>query len=250
MFHVKQFNKLREFAENNRIPFDEKMQEQFCCFCNFLLEENQKLNLTTIVEPSEVEIKHFIDSIYSYQTLKELSKQNVSRETFSLIDIGTGAGFPGIPLKIVFPEEEFVLADSLNKRINFLNSAIEKLDLKNIRAVAGRAEDLGKPGSEFRERFDFCVSRAVAAMPVLVEYSLPFVKKGGCAVLYKSGEFEEELKESQKAIEILGGELEAVKQFILPNTDAGRSLIIIRKKAAAPDKYPRRSGKPSKSPLK
>ena len=233
-----ELNRLNEFAKKNNIELNES---QFSLFGEMLLEKNKVMNLTAITDEKEVELKHFIDSLAAAPYLKE-------KGAFSLIDIGTGAGFPGIPLKIVFPQCEFVLLDSLNKRIEFLKEVIAKLNLKNIEAIAGRAEELGR--TEFRENFDFCVSRAVANMSVLLEYCLPFVKVGGTCILYKSGEFEAELKEAKAAIEVLGGELSDIKTFELSEGEIKRSLIFINKIKATPDKYPRRPGKPSKSPIK
>lgn len=259
MFHVKQFEELKKFADNNGIRFGKEEEEKFALLCSLLVETNRQMNLTAITDPKEIEIKHFLDSISSApllinlwsQILFERKNQILCEDAgFRLIDIGTGAGFPGLPLKIVFPKAEFLLLDSLEKRIRFVNDTINELKLDNVHAVAGRAEDLAKVGSVSRETFDFCVTRAVADTAVLAEYCLPFVRVGGFCILYKSGNYEEELKNAENAIAVLGGKVVDIETFTLPNTDAARSLIVIRKMKAAPDKYPRRPGKPSKSPIK
>lgn len=255
MFHVKRFEKLSQFAEKNNICLNEEDLEKFDRFCSTLISENKVMNLTAISDPDEIEIKHFIDSLEAATVINRLWKEiqegtEGEDESFRLVDVGTGAGFPGIPLKIYFKNASFTLLDSLNKRINFLNKVIEQLNLKNIETVSARAEDFAKAGSVSRETFDFCVSRAVADMSVLLEYCLPMVKEGGFCVFYKSGDFQKELENAQTAMKILGGELAGTQEFVLPETDAGRSLVIIRKIKATPDKYPRRSGKPSKSPIK
>jgi len=263
---VKQFEKLAEFAKENNIIIGENEQKQFADFCSLLVEENKVMNLTAIDDPKEIEVRHFIDCLEGAPVIRNLwetmrqGKEETDKDNFSLIDIGSGAGFPGIPLKIVFPESRFVLLDSLNKRILFLEKVIDELNLKNISAVSTRAEDFGKAGSVSRETFDFVTSRAVASLPVLLEYSLPFVRIGGYGIFYKSGDYAEELENSKAALEVLGGVIEQVKKFTLPNVETKgnvqtsepirRSLIIIKKIKATPDKYPRRSGKPLKSPIK
>ena len=228
MFHVKHFEKLAEFARQNQIKYGEREQKQFEDLCSLLVEENKVMNLTAIEDPEEIEIKHFIDSLEAVPLLCSLWAD----------------------LKIAFPSAEFVLMDSLNKRINFINKIIESLELTGISAIAARAEDMAKVGSVSRETFDFCVSRAVASLPVLLEYCLPFVQIDGFCILYKSGDYEEELNEAQTALQELGGKLVDVQDFFLPETDMRRSLLVIRKTKATPDKYPRRPGKPSKSPIR
>ena len=259
MFHVKQFEKLAEFAEKNQIRYGEREQKQFKDLCSLLVEENKCMNLTAIEDPEEIETRHFIDSLEAVPLLCSLWAEKIFEiktellpqdASFRLIDVGTGAGFPGIPLKIAFPSADFTLIDSLNKRIDFINKVIKNLDLSGISATAGRAEDLAKAGSVSRETFDFCVSRAVASLPVLLEYCLPFVMINGFCILYKSGNYEDELNLAQTAMKELGGKLVDVQEFLLPDTDITRSLIVIRKTKATPDKYPRRPGKPSKSPIR
>lgn len=262
---MKQFERLAEFAKKTNIEIGETEQKQFADFCSLLIEQNKVMNLTAIENPKEIEIKHFIDSLEGALVIRHFWRQDHAENEqqssmkdmgFSLIDVGTGAGFPGIPLKIVFPKANFTLLDSLNKRITFLEKVIKYLDLNNINAVAARAEDLAKEGSVSRETFDFVTSRAVASLPVLLEYCLPFVKEGGYGILYKSSDYKEELDNSKAALDILGGQVEDIKELVIPGISNGkesdeirRSIIIIKKIKATPIKYPRRSGKPLKSPI-
>ncbi len=225
------------------ISLSEEQLNQFYAYFELLTEWNKVMNLTAITELSDVIYKHFADSLSFVKVVEGLEE-----ERKSLIDVGTGAGFPGIPLKIVFPKLSVVLLDSLNKRIRFLQEVIEQLNLKDISAVHGRAEDFGKQ-KNYREGFDYCVSRAVANTSTLAEYCIPFVKVGGIFVAYKSGRIEEELEKGRRAVEILGGEIECVKQFVLTGTDAERDLLVVRKRKRTDKRYPRKAGMPGKEPV-
>lgn len=233
--------RLREKAAAFGIKLSDHQLDQFETYYEMLVEKNKVMNLTAITEKNEVIDKHFADSL-------ALIKSGVSLTGQKILDIGTGAGFPGIPLKIAFPELEIVLLDSLNKRIKFLNEVIEALGLEKITAIHGRAEDFAKQ-KEYREQFDYVVSRAVANLTVLSEYCLPYVKVGGCFMPYKSGEIDEELNNSKKAVQILGGKIEEVVKFQLPDTDIGRSFVKIKKNKNTAKKYPRKAGLPAKEPL-
>lgn len=223
------------------ISLTSRQQEQFVQFYELLVEWNKVMNLTGITECEEVNEKHFIDSLSLVQAI-DIDKVH------TVIDIGTGAGFPGIPLKIAFPHLKIVLLDSLNKRINFLNTVIDELGLTEIVTIHGRAEDYAKR-AEYREQFDLCVSRAVANLSTLSEYCLPYVKTGGMFIPYKSGEIDDEVQQAKKAIHILGGKLDEVIKFQLPNTEISRSFVKINKVQNTAKKYPRKAGMPSKEPL-
>ena len=229
-------NVLTEKVKELSILLNDKQIQQFEQYYNILVEWNKVMNLTAITEYEEVVEKHFLDSL----TI-------VNGKT--MIDVGTGAGFPGIPLKIAFPHLKVTLLDSLNKRIKFLNEVIDLLELNDIKAIHGRAEDYAKQ-AEYREQYDICVSRAVANLATLSEYCLPYVKVDGLFVPYKSGEIDEELKSSEKAVSILGGKVEEVVKFQLPGTDIGRSFVKIHKIKETKKKYPRKAGMPTKEPLK
>ena len=203
------------------ISLTESQKEQFDKFYELLVEWNKVMNLTGITEYKEVNEKHFIDSL---SLVKAIDVSGIK----TVIDVGTGAGFPGIPLKIAFPHLKVVLLDSLNKRINFLNAVIAELGLKDIKTIHGRAEDYAKQ-IEYREQFDLCVSRAVANLSTLSEYCLPYVKKGGLFIPYKSGEIDNEVQQAKTAIQTLGGEIDEVIKFQLPNTEISRSFIKIKK---------------------
>lgn len=233
---------LTEGCEYFGIRLNEKQIQQFLDYYEILVEWNEFMNLTAITDFDEVMLKHFVDSM-------ALGKGIKAEEQHSLIDVGTGAGFPGIPLKIVYPHLEVVLLDSLNKRVKFLNAVIEKLGLAGIRAVHGRAEDFARQAG-YRESFDVSVSRAVANLASLSEYCLPYTKVGGYFVPYKSGNIDEELKEGEKAVQILGGKTEKVVKFSLPESDIERSLVVIKKVKETGKKYPRKAGLPAKEPLK
>ena len=218
----------------------DEMQQQFEDYMNLLLEWNEKINLTAITEEDEIILKHFVDSLTISKYIKEGK---------SIVDVGTGAGFPGVPLKIVRKDLKVTLVDSLNKRILFLNDVIEKLRLKEIETLHYRAEEFGQ-NKKYRESFDIATSRAVANLSTLVEYLLPLVKVGGICVCMKGSEIKEELENSKKAIEILGGEVEQVEEFYLPGTDIKRSIVMIKKISSTPKKYPRKPGTPAKEPIK
>ena len=223
------------------ITLTDVQKEQFDKFYELLVEWNKVMNLTGITEYEEVNEKHFVDSV---SIVKAIDINKVE----TVIDIGTGAGFPGIPLKIAFPHLKIVLLDSLNKRINFLNTVIDELGLKDISTIHGRAEDFAKK-PEYREQFDLCVSRAVANLSTLSEYCIPYINKGGQFVPYKSGEIDEEVQQAKKAVHILGGTIEDVVKFQLPGTEIGRSFVKIKKVQNTAKKYPRKAGLPSKEPI-
>lgn len=231
--------------EQLSITLSGEQKQQFLTYYEYLVEKNKVMNLTAITEYEEVITKHFLDSLAVVKTSCFKPEKLAGKR---LIDIGTGAGFPGIPLKIAFPELEILLLDSLNKRINFLNEVTEMLGLTKINTVHGRAEDYAKQKG-YRESFDFCVSRAVANLSTLSEYCIPFVKQGGCFISYKSGSVDQELIQAEKAVKILGGQREEVVRFSLADTDMDRSFVVIRKVKPTPKKYPRKAGLPSKEPL-
>lgn len=222
---------------------DERQTAQFMDYYEYLIHINEVMNLTAVTEYEEVVIKHFADSL----SLVKVLPHPEAYDTY--LDLGTGAGFPGVPLKIMFPDIRLVLADSLNKRIRFLNEVIAICGFENVSTVHGRAEELARK-KEYREQFDICVSRAVANLSSLSEYCLPFVKEGGKFISYKAGNVEEELGKAKRAITLLGG---AVRQspvsFMLPGTDISRTLIPIDKIRETPAKYPRKPGTPLREPL-
>ncbi len=230
---------LEKKAKKMQIELSNQQLEQFYLYMNLLLEWNGKINLTAITDPKEIILKHFIDSITIAPYLKNAQ---------SILDIGTGAGFPGIPLAILENSKDFVLMDSLNKRIIFLQEVIQNIALTGVQAIHGRAEELGKE-KEHREHYDLVTSRAVAKLNILLEYMLPFVKVGGRCICMKSQEIEEELKEAKQAIELLGGKLERVDEIILPESDVKRKIIVIQKVRQTPIKYPRKPGTPTKEPI-
>lgn len=232
---------LKKKSEMLDISLSEKQLQQFLSYYEMLIEKNKVMNLTAITEKEEVIDKHFIDSI-SFNKAMDVTK------SLKILDLGTGAGFPGIPLKIAYPNLEITLLDSLNKRIKFLDEVIEALGLEGISTIHGRAEDYAKQVS-YREQFDICVSRAVANLATLSEYCLPYVKEGGCFISYKSGSVEEELEQSKKAIFELGGKVKEVITFTLPETDIERTFVVIEKVRKTPKKYPRKAGLPSKEPI-
>ena len=239
--NIESFKELMcSYGKQINILFDDKQLNQFYSYMNLLLEWNEKINLTAITEPEEVILKHFIDSL-------TISKYINNGAT--LADVGTGAGFPGIPLKIYRPDIKVTLVDSLNKRINFLDEVISNLKLEEINTVHSRIEDFGK-NIKYREKFDYVTARAVANMAVLSEYLIPLSKIKGKCIYMKGSEVEEELKDAKKAINILGGKIQNVEKFTLPKSDNLRNIIIIDKIENTPKKYPRKAGTPAKEPLK
>lgn len=241
--------KLNTFSEDLKqlgISLSENQFVQFIQYYELLIEWNSFMNLTAIIEYEEVLKKHFIDSL---SIVKILTKEELSN-FISVIDIGTGAGFPGIPLKIVFPNLRITLLDSLQKRVNFLQTVIDELSLSDIDVIHGRAEEYAsvKKG-KCREQYDLCVSRAVANLSTLTEYCLPYVKPGGAFIPYKSGKIEDEYMQAEEAIKILGGKKEKQASFTIPGTDISRILLLIGKVNKTPAKYPRKAGLPSKEPL-
>ena len=204
-----------------------------------MLEWNEKINLTAITEPDEIILKHFIDSFTIEKYIEKSSK---------VIDVGTGAGFPGIPLKIIRPDIEMTLVDSLQKRITFLQEIINKLGMTQISAIHARAEEIGKDENH-REKYDCVTSRAVANLTTLVEYMIPLCKIKGKTICMKGSNIADELEEAQKAIKILEGKIENTESFTLPQTDIARNIIIIEKEKSTPKQYPRKAGTPAKQPL-
>lgn len=236
------FDILKASCEDINVDFDENKYNQLIQYKNLLQEWNEKINLTSITEDEEIIKKHFIDSIkiYKFSPLKDMKR---------IIDVGTGAGFPGLPIKIVDEKKQVVLLDSLNKRINFLNEVINTLKLENIETVHGRAEDVAKDKG-YRESFDGVVSRAVANMSVLSEFCLPFVKLNGYFIAMKGPAVEEEIKEAKNAIGTLGGKIEDIIGIDIEESDLRHNLVIIKKVKETPGKYPRKAGLVTKSPLR
>lgn len=222
------------------VPLAEEQVSQFMTYLTLLLEWNEKMNLTAITEEREVVLKHFADSLSLAPA--------IGQGTLSVIDVGTGAGFPGLPLKIARPEIRLTLLDSLQKRIGFLEEVTAQLGLENVCCIHSRAEDGGQ-NPEYREQFDLCVSRAVAALPILLEYCLPFVKVGGYFAALKGPDAEAEAAESHTALEKLGGRLAEIRDVDIPGTDLAHKLVFIEKTAPTPPQYPRKAGKIGKKPL-
>lgn len=233
--------------ENIGIFLNEKQITQFLQYYELLIEWNSFMNLTAITDFDEVINKHFMDSLLLIKAY-DLNQKKKDGSNLSIIDVGTGAGFPGIPLKIAFPELNITLLDSLGKRIKFLNEVVERLNLHGVKLIHGRAEDYAKPGL-LREKFDLCVSRAVANLSTLAEYCLPFVKKEGSFISYKSEKLSEEMEASKKAIQLFGGKIEEKIEYTIPSTDIYRNLLVIKKIKATPAIYPRKAGLPGKEPI-
>lgn len=228
-------------AKEVGVELSDHQVEQFVTYYEMMVEKNKVMNLTAITEFDEVIDKHFVDSLSIVKAI-DMSQIN------TIIDVGTGAGFPGIPLKIAFPHIKITLMDSLNKRINFLNEVVAALKLEGVTTCHSRAEILAQDKNH-REKYDLCTSRAVANLSTLSEYCLPFVKIGGLFLSYKSGNVDEELTAGAKAIKVLGGETSKVVSYTLPDTDYGRTLVPVHKVKNTPKKYPRKAGTPSKEPI-
>lgn len=242
------FDYLYDTAKKIGIDLNKRQVCQFLDYFDLLVDWNNKINLTAITDFKEVCLKHFIDSL---SIVKCFDNQDELISFFSdktLVDVGTGAGFPGIPLKILLPDLNITLIDSLDKRIKFLNEVISKLELTGIVAIHGRVEDCAADPI-YREQFDFATARAVAALPVLSEYCIPFIKVDGCFIAYKSEKALEELSLSENALNILGGKFDKQFSFNLPDSDNKRNILFINKIISTPDKYPRKAGKPVKKPL-
>ncbi|MCR5453345.1 MAG: 16S rRNA (guanine(527)-N(7))-methyltransferase RsmG [Lachnospiraceae bacterium] len=255
----KNLDSLVEACNKYDIRLTTEMKDQFIKYYDHLIEINEHMNLTAITQWDDVVLKHFIDSIslLGYLNSKDNSGDEISKlfqskinnkKEIKVLDLGTGAGFPGIPLKIVCPELNLTLADSLNKRVNFLKEIITLLDLTKTEAIHGRAEELSRK-KEMREKYDLVVSRAVANASTLCEYCLPFVKPGGYFVSYKTESVDEEEAKAKNAIKILGGTTEKIYHFNLYNSDMARSFLIIKKINNTPKSYPRKAGQPSKDPI-
>lgn len=230
-------NELKEKLKLINIKLEDKQIEEFYNYMNLLLEWNERINLTAITEPIEVILKHFVDSATIIKYIEDNNK---------IVDVGTGAGFPGIPLNIINSKASYTLVDSLNKRINFLNEVINSLQLNNINTIHSRIEDFGRNN---KERFDIATSRAVASLNILLEYLLPLVKIGGICICMKGSNVKEEIENASKALEILGGKIEKVEKIILPDSDIERNIVIVKKVKSAPSKYPRKAGIPTKDPI-
>ena len=227
--------------EKLKIPADDKKIEQFKLYSSLLKEWNEKMNLTAVTDDEGIAVKHFLDSILPISCIDFSQFKKIA-------DVGTGAGFPGIPIKIMLPDTKLSLIDSLNKRITFLREVTGRLELKNIECIHERAEELSK-NPEYREQYDAVLSRAVANMTVLCEYCLPFVKVGGAFIALKSSDSDEELQNARAMIGNLGGRLEEIHKTPLPESDIVRSIAIVRKIKPTPDKFPRRADKIKKSTL-
>lgn len=232
---------LIEGAKVLNVELTDKQADQLMRYKELLVKWNEKMNLTAITEDMEVITKHFLDCL-TVQSSIDLAQVK------SLVDVGTGAGFPGLVLKIAFPNVHITLIDSLNKRLKFLQHVIDELGLTGIECVHGRAEDLGK-NKAYREQFEVCASRAVANLAVLSEYTLPFVKKGGYLIALKGQKLDEELAEGEKAITILGGTIDKLVDVVVPYTDLNHRIAKIKKVKETPKKYPRKAGEPTKAPL-
>ena len=232
-------NKIIELSNKINVEITDEQISKYYEYMNLLLEWNEKINLTAITKEDEIILKHFIDSM---TVIKYIEKNS------EIIDVGTGAGFPGIPIAIMRKDTNLTLLDSLNKRVNFLNEVSYNLNLKNIKNIHGRAEDFGQNKNE-RENYDIAISRAVANMTTLVEYLIPFVKIGGYCICMKGSEIESEIEQAKYAIKELGGKIEKIDNFYLPDSNIVRNVVIIKKIKETSSKYPRKAGMPSKMPM-
>ena len=225
-----------------KLPYSNEIEKKFIVYTELLKEWNKKINITSIEDDEEIYIKHFIDSVLL------LNEDNIN-ENKTIIDVGTGGGFPGLPLKIINNNYKLTLLDSLRKRIDFLSEVTKALELNDVKLIHGRAEDYGQ-NKEYRECYDICVSRAVAPLNVLSEYCIPFVRVGGYFAAFKSDNISQEISNSDNAIKKLGGKIKEIREIYLPGTDIIRKIVIIEKIDTTKIKYPRKAGKPSKDPLK
>ena len=237
---------VKEYSDKEGLGLSDEMLRALDTYAAMLVKTNEVMNLTNITDDEGIAVRHFIDSLTLVPYIREEQKR-AGREDLCIIDVGTGAGFPGIVLKIAVPDIRLTLLDSLQKRLNFLDEVSSALGLENVKTIHGRAEDAGHDPS-LREKYDVSCARAVANLPVLCEYCLPFVSKGG-AFLAMKGNVDDEEKASGKALKILGGEKERTDSFLLPGTDMNRSIVVVRKIRSTPSRYPRQAGKPSKNPL-
>ena len=233
---------LENALQELKIPFSDEMLKKFNLYMKGILEWNDKVNITSITDEEEFIEKHFIDSILCvpYDEFKRSTK---------IIDVGTGGGFPGIPLALAAPDKQFVLIDSLNKRIKIINELCASIGIRNVKAIHSRAEEAARM-KEHREKYDLCVSRAVANLATLSEYCLPFIKQGGYFLAYKGPDIEQEIKESKRALGVLGGEIKRQETSLLEDFYLKHKILFIEKTAKTPSKYPRKAGTPSKEPLK
>ena len=238
-------NTIKRQLDKYNIILNDSQIEKLYHYYNLVAEYNKSVNLTAITDYEEFILKHYVDSLYLLLLNNKLTNSRI-------LDLGTGGGFPGIPLAIALPDCSFVLMDSLNKRIRFLCDAVSELSLDNVLPLHGRAEEMGHD-PEYREAFDFCVSRAVAKLSVLSEFALPLVKVGGSFISYKADDIDLETKSAENAIKTLGGEVNKIEKYIISQVnnedDMHRSMVFIDKTSSTPDKYPRRAGVPSKKPL-
>lgn len=234
-------DEVRTAAADFGMPLAETQMEQLAVYYNLLIEWNEKMNLTAITEPHEVAVKHIVDSLSAFDA-------SLFTDGARVIDVGTGAGFPGVVLKIYYPSMELVLLDSLQKRVKFLETVVGALGLSGVECVHGRAEEAARQ-KQYRERFDLALSRAVARLSVLAEYTLPFVRVGGSLLALKGAKYAEEMEEAAQAAKILGGGVPMAKPVKLPGLDDGRAIVRIEKERPTPKVYPRKSGTPEKKPL-